>query len=106
MDAAVNRLSTALSALTTSHAKNAEVLTATADEQTRLEAEEADLRRQVEQTETKRAWFQGFRDRVETVAEFLDEKVRVHNEVYNVMLNSCIVPRSRKIGGGTCIPAN
>jgi GC-rich sequence DNA-binding factor len=42
----------------------------------RFDAEEAELRRQVDQAEEKRAWFQAFRDRVETVAEFLDEKVR------------------------------
>jgi len=72
----VLRVSQAFTTFTISHARSTNAIAALTDEQMKFDVEEAELRRQVEQAEDKRAWFQTFRDRVETVAEFLDEKVR------------------------------
>jgi hypothetical protein len=57
----------------------------------KYDAEEAELRRQVDQAEEKRAWFHKFRDRVETVAEFLDEKVGAVTLLAGVIPGSSIL---------------
>jgi GC-rich sequence DNA-binding factor len=77
LDTAVLRISQALTTFTISHTRTTDAIAALTDDQMKFDAEEAELRRQVDQAEEKRAWFQAFRDRVETVAEFLDEKVCV-----------------------------
>ncbi|VDB84202.1 unnamed protein product [Peniophora sp. CBMAI 1063] len=74
LDAAMSRLSQTMSALTTSHAQNTSTLTSLSDEQTRLEQREAELRDIVARAEEKRSWFASFREWMENVATFLDEK--------------------------------
>lgn len=46
-----------------------------ADERLALDVKEKEMRSMVEQAERKRGWFSAFREWVETVATFLDEKV-------------------------------
>jgi len=46
------------------------------DERTTLLSKEAEMRQMIEKAEKKRSWFAAFRDWVESVASFLDEKVR------------------------------
>ena len=46
-----------------------------AQDMIRYTTEQDNIRRQVEETESKRAWFQTFRDRIETLADFFDAKV-------------------------------
>lgn len=46
-----------------------------ADERDSLEDKEKEMRTMVENAERKRSWFISFREWVETVATFLDEKV-------------------------------
>lgn len=72
----MNRLTQSLSTLTTSHTNNTNALSALTEEELKLEAQEVELRKQVEAAEARRAWFQEFRENVESVAEFLDQKVR------------------------------
>ena len=48
-----------------------------ADERLAIEGKEKDMREMVVSAENKRSWFSSFRDWVETVAAFLDEKVRL-----------------------------
>lgn len=50
-------------------------MTSTAEEREQLDAREKELREMVEREEDKRAWFASFREWVESVAAFLDEKV-------------------------------
>lgn len=75
LDVAINRLSQSLSQLTTSHATNTVSMSHLADEREALESKEKEMRDMVEKAETKRSWFNAFREWVETVATFLDEKV-------------------------------
>lgn len=46
------------------------------EEQLKLEAREKEMRDMIAKAEDKRSWFSAFREWVESVATFLDEKVR------------------------------
>lgn len=49
------------------------------EEQLQLEAREKEMRDMIAKAEDKRSWFAAFREWVESVATFLDEKVRPRN---------------------------
>lgn len=72
---AVVRLAQTLSTLTVSHASSTTGLTALAQERQQLEEREHELREMVRNSEAKRSWFNAMKGWVESVAEFLDEKV-------------------------------
>ncbi|KEP54034.1 putative GC-rich sequence DNA-binding factor [Rhizoctonia solani 123E] len=74
LDPAVSRLTQALTKLTTSHAANTKSLTSLGDERSSLENQEARLRELVTEAEDKRAWFSGFKEWMDSLADFLDEK--------------------------------
>ncbi|GBE83032.1 nineteen complex-related protein 2-domain-containing protein [Sparassis latifolia] len=74
LGAAVARLTQSLTALTTSHAQNSQSMTAIGEEQVQLEAREKEMREMIAKAEEKRSWFAAFREWVESVATFLDEK--------------------------------
>ncbi len=76
LDASVARLTQALTDLTTSHASNTTALSSLTAERHALDEKEKEMRSMVERAETKRSWFAAFRDWVESVATFLDDKVR------------------------------
>ena len=78
MDAAVSRISLALSNLTSSHASNTSALSTITDDQQALDDKEKEMREVVEATELKRSWFVAFRNWVESVAAFLDDKVSIY----------------------------
>ncbi|KAF8685713.1 Pkinase protein [Rhizoctonia solani] len=71
---AVARLTQALTKLTTSHAANTKTLASLGDERSSLEKQEARLRELVTEAEDKRAWFSGFKEWMDSLADFLDEK--------------------------------
>ena len=73
---AISRLSQSLSELTISHASNTASMTNLADERIALEKKRQEMQTLVEKAEKKRSWFSAFREWVETVAVFLEEKVR------------------------------
>lgn len=73
---AISRLSGQLELLTTSHAKNSATLSSLAHERLEVDEREKELREMVEKAEEKRAWFSSFREWIEGVAGFLDEKVK------------------------------
>lgn len=75
LDVAIAKLTQKLTVLTTSHAKNTAELIKMGEENELLNKQEAEIRKQVENAEQRRAWFQGFKERVESVGDFLDEKV-------------------------------
>lgn len=75
LDSAIHRLTESLTQLTTSHSANTSSMTTLADERIALESKEKNMRTMVEEAESKRSWFDSFKEWVETVATFLDEKV-------------------------------
>jgi GC-rich sequence DNA-binding factor len=72
---AMDRLSERLAALTTSHANNMTSLDSLAKDREDVGEKEGEMRAMIEKAEEKRAWFSGFRDWIEGMANFLDEKV-------------------------------
>ncbi|KAJ7132963.1 nineteen complex-related protein 2-domain-containing protein [Mycena filopes] len=71
---ALTRLTQQLTQLTTSHASNTTALATIGQERTEVEDREKEMRQMVERAEAKRAWFGQFKEWVEGVAGFLDEK--------------------------------
>jgi GC-rich sequence DNA-binding factor len=72
---AVARLAGSLTALTTSHSTNTVSLSSVSQEHTTIDGRETELRTMIDKAEAKRSWFEAFREWVESVATFLDEKV-------------------------------
>ncbi|KAF9013201.1 nineteen complex-related protein 2-domain-containing protein [Cyathus striatus] len=68
------RLNQQLSQLTTSHTTNTAALNSLAEERSQVDDREKEMREMVGKAEEKRAWFGSFKDWVEGVAGFLDEK--------------------------------
>ncbi|KAF8073909.1 nineteen complex-related protein 2-domain-containing protein [Lyophyllum atratum] len=68
------RLTEQLTLLTTSHAKNTAAMNNLAKERAEVADREAEMRAMVGRAEDKRAWFESFKDWLEGVAGFLDEK--------------------------------
>lgn len=64
-------------------------MTALGEEQAQLEIREKEMREMIAKAEEKRSWFAAFREWIESVATFLDEKV----SIFFVSLNVCIVDR-------------
>jgi GC-rich sequence DNA-binding factor len=60
--------------ITVSHASNTAALNNIILERESVDQRETEMREMVEKAEEKRAWFDGFREWVEGVAGFLDEK--------------------------------
>ncbi|KAG2151320.1 GCFC-domain-containing protein [Suillus clintonianus] len=71
---AMDRLSQSLTAMTTSHATNVKAAASLIDEREQLDAREVELREMIAKAEAKRSWFAAFKEWVESVATFLDEK--------------------------------
>ena len=74
---AIERLAQSLAALKASHATNTNAAESLVAEQEQLDAREVELREMIAKAETKRSWFAEFKDWMESVATFLDEKVRI-----------------------------
>lgn len=73
---ALARLTQQLTQLTASHTSNTAALNSLAQERDDVDKREMEMREMVGKAEDKRGWFEQFRDWVEGVAGFLDEKVR------------------------------
>lgn len=71
----MERLSQSLNSITTSHATNVKAATSLVDEREQLDVREIELRDMIAKAEAKRLWFVAFKEWVESVATFLDEKV-------------------------------
>lgn len=71
---AMDRLSQSLTAMATSHATNVKAAAALVDEREQLDVRETELREMITKAEVKRSWFAAFKEWVESVATFLDEK--------------------------------
>ena len=75
LSTAVASLSRSLAMLTTSHTQHTTSMVSIGDERTQLDSREKELREMITTAEDKRSWFAAFREWVESVATFLDEKV-------------------------------
>lgn len=75
LDLVVTRLTGSLTNLTTSHQKNATTMASLAKEREEIEARDKEMREMIAKAEDKRSWFAAFREWVESMATFLDEKV-------------------------------
>ncbi|KAI8994209.1 nineteen complex-related protein 2-domain-containing protein [Trametes punicea] len=74
MGAAMARLTQSMSELTMSHAEHSAAMSKLGEEQRLLEQREKEMREMIAKAEEKRSWFSAFRDWIESVATFLDEK--------------------------------
>lgn len=74
-----------MSSLTQSHAQNTVTLTSLGGEQLELEQKDNEMRELITAAEDKRSWFASFRDWVESLAAFLDEKVRLFLHIMHVL---------------------
>ena len=75
LESSVTRIAQTLVSMTTSHTQNTALVSALSVENDQLDGRETELREIIAQTEEKRRWFADFRDWLENVATFLDEKV-------------------------------
>ncbi|KAF8551693.1 GCFC-domain-containing protein [Imleria badia] len=71
---AIERFQRSLASLSDSHALNTDAINSLAEQRTELDTRETELRSMIAAAESKRGWFAEFKDWVESVATFLDEK--------------------------------
>jgi Nineteen complex-related protein 2 len=76
LESSVIRISQIMTSMTASHEQNTSSLSTLSVELVRLDERETELRDIVTRTEEKRSWFADFREWLESVATFLDEKVQ------------------------------
>ncbi|GJE88491.1 hypothetical protein PsYK624_045740 [Phanerochaete sordida] len=74
LDVAIARLKGSLTSLTASHQQNTASMASLAQERAQLEQKEKEMRDMIVKAEEKRSWFAAFREWVESIATFLDEK--------------------------------
>ena len=77
LESSVTRISQTLVSMTASHSQNTALVSALSVEHDQLDGRETELREIIARTEEKRRWFADFRDWLENVATFLDEKVHL-----------------------------
>lgn len=90
LESSVMRLSQTMTSMAASHAQNTTLVSALSAEQVQLDERETELREIVVRAEGKTSWFADFRDWLESVAMFLDEKVR---SWWCPNLSLCLIPR-------------
>ncbi|KAF9263422.1 hypothetical protein L218DRAFT_980230 [Marasmius fiardii PR-910] len=81
LSASLARLTQQMAQLTTSHAQNTSALNSLVQEREQVNEREKELRELVGKAEEKRAWFDSFREWIEGVAGFLDEKYPLLEEL-------------------------
>ncbi|KAH9924304.1 GCFC-domain-containing protein [Epithele typhae] len=74
MPGAMARLTKSMSELTTSHAEHSATMAKLGEEQRILDQREKEMREMIAKAEDKRSWFDAFREWIESMATFLDEK--------------------------------
>jgi GC-rich sequence DNA-binding factor len=75
LESSVTRISQIMTSMTASHEQNTTSVSTLSAELVQLDERETELRDIVTRTEEKRSWFADFREWLESVAAFLDEKV-------------------------------
>ena len=76
LESSVMRISQIMASMTASHEQNTTSVSTLSAERVQLDERETELRDIITRTEEKRSWFADFREWLENVATFLDEKVR------------------------------
>ncbi|KAH9980300.1 nineteen complex-related protein 2-domain-containing protein [Lactifluus volemus] len=74
LEATVMRISHNMASIIASHVQNTTSISTISAELAQLDEHETDLRESITKTEEKRSWFADFREWLESVATFLDEK--------------------------------
>lgn len=98
---AIERFQRSLTALSDSHALNNGSITSLAEQRAELDTRETELRSMIAIAESKRSWFTEFKDWVESVATFLDEKVALIFLQYHTTDSAFTVSQARKTRRGT-----
>lgn len=76
LESSVTRISQIMTSMAASHAQNTTSVSALSAEHVQLDERETELRDIITRTEEKRSWFADFSEWLESIATFLDEKVR------------------------------
>lgn len=97
---AIERFQRSLVSLSDSHALSTGAITSLAEQRTELDTRETELRSMIADAESKRGWFAEFRDWVESVATFLDEKVSSSFLMPSNANLTSTVPQTRKARRG------
>ncbi|KAI0304447.1 GCFC-domain-containing protein [Multifurca ochricompacta] len=74
LDSTVKRISQVMASLVTAHAQNTTSISTISADLVQLDDRETELREIITRAEKKRSWFADFREWLESVATFLDEK--------------------------------
>jgi GC-rich sequence DNA-binding factor len=64
--------------MTVTHATNVKAAASLVEEREQLDVRETELRDMIAKAEAKRSWFAAFKEWIENMATFLDEKVGGH----------------------------
>ena len=89
------RISQIMTSMTASHEQNTTTVSTLSAEVVQLDERETELRDILTRTEEKRSWFSDFREWLESVATFLDEKVQPGHSIAIPGLIFDSVPSSR-----------
>ena len=104
LESSVTRISQTLASMTVSHAQNTASVSALSVENDQLDGRETELREIIARTEEKRRWFADFRDWLENVAIFLDEKVRLNIIlVFLLLISRTLVSTIGTTGRRACL---
>ena len=76
LESSVMHISHIMTSIAASHAQNTASISTISTELAQLDDHETELRETITRTEEKRSWFADFREWLESVASFLDEKVQ------------------------------
>jgi len=93
---ALTHLSDKMTKITMSHANNTVALNSIVLERDSVDKREREMRNMIGIAEEKRAWFDDFKQWVEGVANFLDEKVNFEPLPLHLVLTCCLVPKTRE----------
>jgi len=93
---ALTHLSEKMTKITMSHASNTVALNSIVLERESVDKREREMRNVIEIAEEKRAWFDDFKQWVEGVAGFLDEKVNFEPLSLRLVLTCYLVSKTRE----------
>ena len=94
LGSAIERFQRQLALLSESHASSTSSITSLAKQRSELDTRETELRSMIVTAESKKSWFTEFKDWVESVATFLDEKVSLIISTRNITDLTLAVPET------------
>ncbi|KAG9315745.1 GCFC-domain-containing protein [Chiua virens] len=98
---AIERFERTLASLSDSHALNTSAIASLVEQRTELDTRETELRSMIAAAESKRSWFTEFKDWVESVAAFLDEKFpaleKLEEEYLSILKERAVMIARRRV---------